>query len=132
MKEKKLGRKPIADKKVVLRIFVEQSTVDLNGGEDKPQVARRRLVAHQKLETEPVQFGLPLVEILVAEDHAVGQLPVPLHQRLEACVERTLTQTAHLFDLGPNEVNVPLQRLFKVRIHTHSPDSPSVRVASPQ
>lgn len=33
MKAKKLGRKPIADKKVMLRIFVEQSTVDLNGGE---------------------------------------------------------------------------------------------------
>ena len=33
MKQPKLGRKPIADKKVMLRIFVEQSTVDLNGGE---------------------------------------------------------------------------------------------------
>ena len=33
MKAKKLGRNPIADKKVMLRIFVEQSTVDLNGGE---------------------------------------------------------------------------------------------------
>jgi hypothetical protein len=29
----KLGRKPIADKKIMLRMFVEQSIVDANGGE---------------------------------------------------------------------------------------------------
>jgi len=33
MKQKKLGRKPIADKKQVLRIFIEQSIIDANGGE---------------------------------------------------------------------------------------------------
>ena len=33
MKQKKLGRKPIADKKQVLRIFIEQSVIDANGGE---------------------------------------------------------------------------------------------------
>ena len=33
MKAKKLGRKPVADKKMVLRIFVEQSLIDANGGE---------------------------------------------------------------------------------------------------
>ena len=33
MKPKKLGRKPITDKKVMLRIFVEQSVIDANGGE---------------------------------------------------------------------------------------------------
>ena len=33
MKQKKLGRKPIADKKLMLRIFVEQSVIDANGGE---------------------------------------------------------------------------------------------------
>jgi len=33
MKAKKLGRKPIADKKVMLRFFIEQSYVDANGGE---------------------------------------------------------------------------------------------------
>lgn len=31
--ETKLGRKPIADKKLMLRIFVEQSIVEQNGGE---------------------------------------------------------------------------------------------------
>jgi len=34
MKQKKLGRKPIADKKNLIRFFIEQSVIDSNGGED--------------------------------------------------------------------------------------------------
>ena len=30
----KLGRKPVADKKGLVRIFIEQSVIDANGGED--------------------------------------------------------------------------------------------------
>lgn len=33
MKPKKLGRKPIADKKIMIRFFIEQSVVDANEGE---------------------------------------------------------------------------------------------------
>jgi len=32
-KNKKLGRKTVADKKFCLRIFIEQSVIDANGGE---------------------------------------------------------------------------------------------------
>lgn len=32
-KQKKLGRKPIADKKNLIRFFIEQSVIDANGGE---------------------------------------------------------------------------------------------------
>lgn len=32
--EIKLGRKPVADKKFCLRIFIEQSVIDANGGEN--------------------------------------------------------------------------------------------------
>jgi len=31
---KKMGRKPIADKKMVVRVFIEQSIINAHGGED--------------------------------------------------------------------------------------------------
>ena len=86
-----------------------QLLVDLDRGEDESQVARDRLVPHQEFQAQPVQFGLPFVEILVAQDDAVSQLPVALHQRLQARPQSTLAQPGHLADFGPNEVRIPLK-----------------------
>ena len=105
-----------------------QLLVDLDGREDEPQMAGHRLVADEELQAQPVKVGFQLVDILVPQDHAVGQLPVALHQRLQARVQCALAQYGHLLDLGSHETNVPLERFFKMCLCVHCCDSEPVVV----
>ena len=107
-----------------------QLLVDLDGGEDEPQMAGDRLVAHQEFQAQPVQFGLPFVNMLIAQDDAVSQLPAPLHQRLQARFQRPPAKPGHLGDLGPNRVDIPLQRFFKMRRRIHARASQLINCCS--
>ena len=91
-----------------------QFLVDLDGREDEPQLAGDRLVAHQELQAQLIEFGFPLIEILIPQDYRIGQLPVPLRQGAQASSERALTQTRHLGDFVADEIHIPLQGLLKM------------------
>ena len=78
-------------------------------------MARGGLVAHEEFQAQPVELRLPLVNVLVAQDDAISQLPAPLHQRLQTGFQRPRAKPGHLGHSGPNLVYVPLQRFFKMR-----------------
>jgi len=101
-----------------------QLGVDLDGGIGEPQQPGHRLLAHQELQTEPVNLLLQLVHVEVAQDDGVGDLAVALPQRLDTLGERLLGQGGHLRDLGANDVNVPLQRRFQMGCCVHNSSMP--------
>ena len=83
-------------------------TVGVDRGKNQTQVTPGGLVAHEKLQAQPVQFSLSLVNIQVAENHRVGQAAVPLDQRLHAGLEGALGQPGHQRDFAAQRFDVPL------------------------
>ena len=57
--------------------------VDLDRGDDGPQVGGHRLVQREQLEAAVVDLDVQLVERLVAVQHALDELAVAVDQRLD-------------------------------------------------
>jgi hypothetical protein len=75
-------------------------------------VTGRRLVPQDELQTEPVQFGVQGVHILIAQNHGVRQLPIALQEGMQSPSQRLLVQRHHFQHSGANEVDVVLQQRF--------------------
>ena len=88
--------------------------VDLDGDVREAQRPRDRLLAHDELEAEPVDFLLELVDALVANDDRVRELAILVSQGCQAAFERAAAQAAHLANLATDPIHVALKCLFEV------------------
>ena len=70
--------------------------VDLDGGDDRAQVGRHRLIERQQREAAAVDLDVQRVERLVAGEHAVDQIAVALDQPLDRQAHLFFGQAAHL------------------------------------
>ncbi len=95
-----------------------QFEVDFDGRIGKTQMHGHRLLAHQEFQTKPVELLLQLIDVLVAQNDRIGQLPVAFGQRAQAVLQRAVRQRGHFQDLAPNHFAVALEALFKMRSHT--------------
>ena len=71
-----------------------------------------RLLAHDKFETEPIDLLFLLIDILVAKDDRIGQLPVIFDKRFHAIVQGHFGPIGHLDDIFADTIDISLERFL--------------------
>ena len=69
--------------------------VDLHAGDDGPEVDRHRLIQGQHLEAAAVDLDVQLVDRLVAAEHLIDELRIPLDQRPDGGSHAVFSEPAH-------------------------------------
>ena len=96
-----------------------QFDADLERGVGEAQVSGGRLLAHQELEREAIQLLLEIVDPLVSQDHQVGGLLRPVHQRVECATQCPLALLGHFPDRLADQGHVVPQACFELAAHRH-------------
>jgi len=91
--------------------------VDANRAVGEAQRARHGLLADEELEAEPVDLLFLVVDVLVAQDDRVSELPVVFGHRSHTVLERDFRERTHFGDLGADAVDVTLERGFEIGRH---------------
>ena len=85
-----------------------QSQVDPDGGINEAKRSGHGLLTNEEFQAKPIHLLFRLVNLLVAKDDRVGQLPVAFLQGLHAIAQGSFPKLPHLGDLAADTVNVSL------------------------
>ena len=88
-----------------------------DGGIGEPERTRHRLLSHEKFQTQLVQFAFHLIDAAIAQNHAIGNLPVSLAKSPDAIFQRPLAESSHARETLPDSIQILFKRSLEVSSH---------------